>query len=153
LEALVMRYIMGLRFAREDRNFGRVEYNRVQLGHARTVMSRHLPELYQAIEDDVGAEAVAEVTPYFVQRAFEARFAAPVLNVDHRGQSVPAQRLVRDMERVYRAAQVADRAYPAASARILPQAAVELICRTAAMDDGRIAFGCENGYVVVTAFD
>ncbi|KAJ2709333.1 hypothetical protein H4R19_004307, partial [Coemansia spiralis] len=141
LEALVMRYILGLRFAREDRNFGRVEFNRVHLGYAREVMSRHLPELYQAIENNVSIEAVAEVAPYFIQRAYEARFAVPVLNVNHRGQSVPSQRLVKDMERVYRAARIEDRTYPAASARLLPLAVVDLACCSAAMDDGRIAIG------------
>ncbi|KAJ1729096.1 hypothetical protein LPJ61_003693 [Coemansia biformis] len=153
LEGLVMRYILGLRFALEDPGFGRVALNRMHLENGREFMAKYMPELLDAVNSNAGIEEVAGAAPCYIQRAYEARFAMPTLNVNHHGQSVPAQRLFRDMDRIYRAARVPGSSHPPASAGLVPPAVADLTYASAAMDDSRIAIGCQNGYVVITTFD
>ncbi|KAJ2160836.1 hypothetical protein GGF46_001966 [Coemansia sp. RSA 552] len=162
LEALTMRYVLGLRFANDDSGFGRVPYNLEQLRRGRAFVTKYMPELMEVIElgpDNI--DALAHAARYHVQRAYEAgHFRRPVLNVDHHGQCVGAEKICRDMDRTYRASKVAgDEVWRAEMRRAggklanMPLAVCHLRTTAAAMDDGQIAVGCQNGFVVVSTFD
>ncbi|KAJ2807279.1 hypothetical protein H4R20_001348 [Coemansia guatemalensis] len=158
LEALTMRYILGLRFLIEDPGFGRIPFNKMQLRNAREFISKYMPELSEAINDGASVDSMIYAAPYYVQRAYESRFKKPVLVVDHRGQIVSGRKICNDMERIHRVVspkagsglyQQMQRGHRS----VVPEAACRLRCESAAMDDGQIAIGCQNGYVVITTFD
>ncbi|KAJ2451005.1 hypothetical protein EV183_003899 [Coemansia sp. RSA 2336] len=153
LETLTTRYLMGMQVAREDFRFAQLESNKVLLQRGRAFMEELMPELLEAIDKDEDPQAVIFAAPYYAQRAHEAKFDKPVLLVDHRGQPTTAQRLCADMQRIHRVTNVSSRSQQQMKGGIIPPAVSRLRLVTAAMDDGQIAVGCENGYVVVTSFD
>ncbi|KAJ2670332.1 hypothetical protein IWW42_004034 [Coemansia sp. RSA 1085] len=153
LETLTTRYLMGMQVAREDFRFAQLESNKVLLQRGRAFMEELMPELLEAIDKDEDPQAVIFAAPYYAQRAHEAKFDKPVLLVDHRGQPTTAQRLCADMQRIHRVTNIISRSQQQMKGGIIPPAVSRLRLVTAAMDDGQIAVGCENGYVVVTSFD
>ncbi|KAJ2610819.1 hypothetical protein H4S08_003441 [Coemansia sp. RSA 1365] len=158
LEALTMRYILGLRFVFEDPGFGRIPFNRMQLRNAREFMSKYMPELMEAIDEGASVDSMVHAAPYYIQRTYESRFKKPVAIVDHRGQIISGQKICNDIERIYRVvSSLGDfESYQQARRRgkhIVPSSVSRLRCESAAMDDGQIAIGCLNGYVIVTTFD
>ncbi|KAJ2352604.1 hypothetical protein GGF43_003716 [Coemansia sp. RSA 2618] len=152
LESLTMRYIIGMQFAREDpRIFAQMPVNRVRLARARAFLNTYMPELLAALDADVELQDVMLVTPYYVQRAHEAKFPQSVELVDHRGQLSTARRLCADMQRVARVG--GGSKWRPDHEQLVSPGVGRLRGLVAAMDDGRVAVGCENGYVVVTSFD
>ncbi|KAJ1935397.1 hypothetical protein GGF37_006008, partial [Kickxella alabastrina] len=74
----------------------------------------------------------------------------PVATVDHRGERTTGQKVASDMERIMRAVGV----QPLWSVPgIVSPAAVMMDFVSSAMDDSKVAVGCNNGYVVITCFD
>ncbi|KAJ2079798.1 hypothetical protein H4R24_003526 [Coemansia sp. RSA 988] len=158
LEALTMRYILGLRFLVEDPGFGRIPFNRMQVRNARAFIGKYMPELLEAINNGASVDSMIYAAPYYIQRAYESRFKKPVLVVDHHGQIVTGHKICNDMERI----QCVISSLPSSGSHqhtqrsrqgVIPEAASRLRCESAAMDDGQIAIGCQNGYVVITTFD
>ncbi|KAJ2155337.1 hypothetical protein J3F82_000302 [Coemansia sp. RSA 637] len=151
LESLTMRYIIGIQYAQENIQFAMVPANRVRLGRGRKFLGRHMPQVLEALSAGVGINDIMEIVPYYVQRMHEARLSKPVELVDHRGQVTSARKLCADMQRVARESREGE--WKPKHSSVVSPAMAGLECMTAAMDDGRVAVGCENGYVVVTCFD
>ncbi|KAJ2850950.1 hypothetical protein IWW36_001474 [Coemansia brasiliensis] len=153
LETLTTRYLMGMQVAREDFRFAQLESNKILLQRGREFMEELMPELLEAIDNDEDPQAVIFAAPYYAQRAHEAKFDKPVMLVDHRGQPTTSQRLCADMQRIHRVVNTNSKSQQQMKGGIIPPAVSRLRLVTAAMDDGQIAVGCENGYVVVTSFN
>ncbi|KAJ2121601.1 hypothetical protein IW147_004135 [Coemansia sp. RSA 720] len=151
LESLTMRYIIGMQYSQENIQFAMVPTNRMRLNRGRKFIGRYMPEVLEAISAGVDINDIMEVVPYYVQRMHEARLSKPVELVDHRGQVTSARKLCADMQRVVRESREGE--WKPKHTGIVSPAVAGLECVAAAMDDGRVAVGCENGYVVVTCFD
>ncbi|KAJ2689534.1 hypothetical protein IWW39_001446 [Coemansia spiralis] len=155
LESALIRFTLGLTIEKDEPVFGMVPMHKTSLWYGRKFMAEEVPELLAEIDAGMlDINMLLETVPFYAQRLHESWFREPVLNVDHRGQVTTAARLLRDMERVYRAARVpAAKMQWSRSADFVSKAVCFLQHRHTAMDDGRVAVGCENGYVVVLSFD
>ncbi|KAJ1819410.1 hypothetical protein LPJ60_003782 [Coemansia sp. RSA 2675] len=155
LESALIRFTLGLTIEKDEPVFGMVPMHKTSLWYGRKFMAEEVPELLAEIDAGMlDINMLLETVSFYAQRLHESWFREPVLNVDHRGQVTTAARLLRDMERVYRAARVpAAKMQWSRSADFVSKAVCFLQHRHTAMDDGRVAVGCENGYVVVLSFD
>ncbi|KAJ1999626.1 hypothetical protein GGI04_004490 [Coemansia thaxteri] len=123
---------------------------------ARKFLREHMPELLDEFDAGTDLAVLLPSVSYYAQRLHESHFAHPVLNFDHRGQVTTAARLHRDMERLSRAARLHTTGVDGEWGRtpgFVTRASMSLRHEASAMDDGRIAIGCANGYVVVASFD
>ncbi|KAJ2881726.1 hypothetical protein H4R27_003900 [Coemansia aciculifera] len=154
-ESAMIRFTLGLSIEKDEPAFGKIPMHRASLWFARKFFAEYVPELLAEIDAGVlNINMMLHTVPYYAQRLHESRFKTPVLNVDHRGQATTAAQLLRDMDRVYRAAKVpVARAPWSQNPEFVSMAVCFLQNRATAMDDGRVAIGCENGYVVVLSFD
>ncbi|KAJ2353986.1 hypothetical protein GGH92_000315 [Coemansia sp. RSA 2673] len=155
IESAMIRFTLGLSIEKDEPAFGMIPMHKASLWFARKFFAEYVPELLAEIDAGVlNINMMLHTVPYYAQRLHESRFKTPVLNVDHRGQATTAAQLLRDMERVYRAAKIPVARAPWSQN---PEFASMAVCflqhRSTAMDDGRVAVGCENGYVVVSSFD
>ncbi|KAJ2413635.1 hypothetical protein H4218_001838 [Coemansia sp. IMI 209128] len=155
LESALIRFTLGLTIEKDEPVFGMVPMHKTSLWYGRKFMAEEVPELLAEIDAGMlDINMLLETVSFYAQRLHESWFREPVLNVDHRGQVTTAARLLRDMERVYRAARVpAAKMQWSQSADFVSKAVCFLQHRHTAIDDGRVAVGCENGYVVVLSFD
>ncbi|KAJ2490725.1 hypothetical protein IWW37_002927 [Coemansia sp. RSA 2050] len=155
IESALIRFTLGLTIEKDEPAFGMVPMHRASLWYARRFMAESVPELLAEIDAGVlDINMVLTTVSYYAQCLHESRFRVPVLNVDHRGQVATAGQLLRDMERMYRAARVPAARMPWSQASgFVSKAVCFLQHRSTAMDDARVAVGCENGYVVVLSFD
>ncbi|KAJ2861269.1 hypothetical protein FB639_005524, partial [Coemansia asiatica] len=154
IEAVVMRCIITLRMSMDlpmEATSGRQEMKLVE--QSRQFLGKYFPEIFAACYARVEPQVLLSAAPFYIQRLHESRFGQPTINVDHRGQKTTAAQIVRDMQRVYRAAGVWVAGQWTSQESFVPQAATQLLYTSAAMDDGRVAVGCTNGYIVVTTFD
>ncbi|KAJ2456539.1 hypothetical protein GGF42_003213 [Coemansia sp. RSA 2424] len=155
VEAAMIRFTMGLSIERDEPAFGEPAAHAESLWFARKFLEEYVPELLAEIDvASLDINMLLSTVSFYAQRLHESKFRTPVLNVDHRGQVTTAAQLHRDMERVYRAARVPAARMPwSSNSDFVSKAACFLRYRAAAMDDGRVAVACENGYVVVMSFD
>ncbi|KAJ2747778.1 hypothetical protein GGI20_000248 [Coemansia sp. BCRC 34301] len=155
IESAMMRFTLGLSIERSNRAFGANPAHIEGLFFARKYLEVYVPQLLAEIEaETMDMDMLLSTVSYYAQRQHEAKFQTAVLNVDHRGQVTTARQLHRDMERVYRAAGIPEaRMAWSKSKGFVSWAACFLQHRASAMDDGRVAVACENGYVVVVSFD
>ncbi|KAJ1805168.1 hypothetical protein LPJ56_005429, partial [Coemansia sp. RSA 2599] len=154
IEAVVMRCIITLRMSMDlppGAASGAQEIKLVE--QSRQFLGRYFPEIFAACYARVDPQVLLSAAPFYIQRLHESRFDQPTINVDHRGQKTTAEQLVRDMKRVYRAAGVRNAGQWTSQEGFVPLAATQLLFTSAAMDDGRVAVGCTNGYIVVTTYD
>ncbi|KAJ2623463.1 E3 ubiquitin-protein ligase rnf13 [Coemansia spiralis] len=153
LETLFMRYISDIRGMKENPAYIPESCTPEQLQEAREYMKLNLPELVAVIDSDETLRNIRAIAPYYIQRLFETRFNKPILNVDHRGQKVGVQQLWRDMDRVHAITHARERRTDSRYLQgdIMPPSVGNLRLTSTALDDGRIAVGCKNGYVVVVS--
>ncbi|KAJ2807508.1 hypothetical protein H4S07_003579, partial [Coemansia furcata] len=154
-ESALIRFTLGLTIEKDEPAFGAIPMHVESLWYARKFLAEYVPELLTEIDSsELDINVMLNTVPYYAQRLHESRFGAAVPNIDHRGQVATAAQLLRDMERVYRAAKVPAARMPwSPSQEFVSKAVCFLQHRSSAMDDGRVAVGCENGYVVVLSFD
>ncbi|KAI7824006.1 hypothetical protein BX661DRAFT_53788 [Kickxella alabastrina] len=121
------------------------------LAESREFLGKYMPELLAACLARAPVDSLISAAPYYIQRLYESRFSnEPVATVDHRGERTTGQKVASDMERIMRAVGV----QPLWSVPgIVSPAAVMMDFVSSAMDDSKVAVGCNNGYVVITCFD
>ncbi|KAJ2598768.1 hypothetical protein GGF39_002518, partial [Coemansia sp. RSA 1721] len=150
IEAVVMRCIITLRMSMdlplEVSGAGQLEIKLLE--QSRQFLGKYFPEIFAACYARVEPQVLLAAAPFYIQRLHESRFVQPTINVDHRGQKTTAAKLVRDMQRIYRVSGTRAGEQWTGLENFVPLAATQLVYTTAAMDDGRVAVGCSNGYIV-----
>ncbi|KAI8321872.1 hypothetical protein GQ54DRAFT_169629 [Martensiomyces pterosporus] len=153
IETVTMRNLLTVRFAMEHWGLDHPMSTNKQIESAKRFLKKHMPDLYKATKSDISIDALIQAAPYYIQKYHEGKFDQKVVNVNHRGQKVQTGQLQRDMDRIYRAARVGGGEAWQGEHGLVPRAVCHLKHTSAAMDDGRVVVGCQNGYVVVTSFD
>ncbi|KAJ2393617.1 hypothetical protein GGI05_002380 [Coemansia sp. RSA 2603] len=155
LETIAMRCILTLRMSMDIPQLlsqGN-QPKSMFIDEARLFLSKHMPEMYAACHARVPTNVLLAAAPFYIQRLYESRFKAPTRIVNHRGQVVSGSQITRDMVRVCRAIGMTREDRWTQQKNFVPEMVMHLTHTAAAMDDGRIAVGCENGYIVVTSYD
>ncbi|KAJ1723569.1 hypothetical protein LPJ53_002092 [Coemansia erecta] len=158
IEAIAMRCIITLGMSIDSPDFlskrrGGSQAKSRFVEESRLFLSKHMPEIFAACHARVEPNVLLTAAPFYIQRLYESRFKAQTHTVDHRGQVVSGSQITRDMRRVGRAIGMSHEDRWTQKKDFVPEMALHLTHTAAAMDDSRVAVGCENGYIVVTSYD
>ncbi|KAJ2726913.1 hypothetical protein GGI07_000241 [Coemansia sp. Benny D115] len=152
IDTIVLQSILALRVSIDaPASFSAGRFGKERVAEARAFLGTHMPEIKAACEARVPLDAILMAAPYYTQKLYEStRFAEdPVVLTDHRGERTTAEKLGREMSRVFRVAGLhGAEEWAQSAAGLVPLGVTQLITTSTAICDSRVATGCTNGYVV-----